>query len=148
MALGKSLIQCFKLENGKSVTYLAELWELEIFWKVSSIVQKAQNHYHHYYQLHARKAKNTQLAKEYLCDKCSKIIFKERYTSQSHVFWKPCYLLYFWRRVKREEKIFTEFEGQLNWKQHGNNFRPLRFLWFVREWWNFLVWRFKSLIFP
>lgn len=93
--------------------------------KVPSIVPTAQSHHHHHYQASCKNPKST---KEYLC-KYPKIIFKERYTSQSYKILKTLSPALFLEEGKgRRENIHLNLMGSLIGSNSSNNLRPLRLL--------------------
>lgn len=111
IALGKSLMQFSQPQNGNTVTYLEGSWELKILCKVASKVPKAQSHQSPPSSLMQKLPKIKTRQKNIYAINIQKICLKKDTQVNLIRFWKPCHLLYFWRKVKGEEKIFTWIWG-------------------------------------
>lgn len=119
LALGKSMIQLLNHNMGRISTTLQDTRIRDTIYKVLRTGPGAHNHYHHY-QSHAVKQKpkiQNQQNNQYSCNKYPKSIFLKDAQVNLVRFWQPCRLLYFWRRIKGKEKIFTWIWGAATMEQ-------------------------------
>lgn len=107
---------------------------------------QGHSHRHHCSQPHEKTNLNPRLAKEYLCNEYPKIVFQEKYTSQSYQILKTLSPALFPEKG-RGRKYSLEFEGQLNWMQPQQPPCASRVPLVHRERPNFLHRRFQSLTF-